>query len=56
MVRHKRHLERCFKLASATTPNQARQMFDHAIQHVRNCRPQFCDAIISEFEWADYVG
>lgn len=56
MVRTKQHLERCFLLPSAISPSEARELFDKAMQHVRDHRPANCDAIISEFAWIDYMG
>jgi len=57
MVRNKQHLERCWLLPSSIAPNQAQQVFDTVMQHVRDRRPASCDAIIEEFGWGlDLLG
>lgn len=57
MVRAKQYLERCFMLPSTIAPDQAQQIFNIAMQHVRERRPASCDAIIEEFGWGlDLLG
>ena len=56
MDHQRKWLEHCYTLPSAIAPHEAREIFDKAMQHVREHQPANCDAIIGEFAWADHLG